>query len=567
MFREKTRVQTDHRVTTGQTSRRHRKEKSREFLWWFGWGPLILMAMNLSRWRDHKLAPILTVTLLTFVVFAPTLFFDFSSYDDGGHIQENPMVMNLDFAAMWKTPYFGMYIPVTYTIWGLTKVLTENASAFHALNVFFHVANAALVFWLFMQWGFRKWVSVSAALLFSLHPVQVESVAWISSFRDVLSAFWGLLFLNLVFRIKENWKTVMLFPLLILSILSKPSGVVFAFVPAVYWFWQSHRLSKQQFFSTALWSSIALSLAMLAKSIQPAESLVQNPNFLERLAIMSRSLAFYSWKLLDMSDLSPDYGLSISALEQNWAKNGFPYFQIFAVVIVLGVAAYFFLRKNPIAFGIALAVLLVSPYLGIIPFNFQNTSIVADRYMYLAVIGICFSLAVFEPRQHNKVTSVVNVVIWAIVIFMTMKQVHVWKNDKSLYSEMLAANPNSYMANNGLGNVALHANDLPLALSHFEKAVTINPGYYYARYNLARAYELAGDPGASQQQYIQTINSQPGYVPAYFGLAALMFNQRRYAEAHETAIRGLAIAPSYSALLALKAQIEEQLKSERKSDR
>ena len=268
----------------------------------------------------------------TALVFSPALFADFIRLDDYSHIFENPHLQRMSIsglAGLWTRSYFNLYIPITYSCWwavtmmgSLLGPLRQNPWLFHALNLAIHLANSALVFYLLrtlLSLGAQKTatqddpgrgkVALIAALVFALHPVQVETVAWISELKGVLSTMFGLLGLLWYYRCRGA-KRALTAAFFVAAMLAKPSAVVF---PGIVLLVNRILLGmslRESAVAPALYSLLLLPLLLVTKYLQPDTTLDFIPTASQRLAVAADALAFYFNKVLIPFPLAVDYGRS-----------------------------------------------------------------------------------------------------------------------------------------------------------------------------------------------------------------------------------------------------------------
>jgi tetratricopeptide (TPR) repeat protein len=535
------------------------------------------------------------------LVFASTLRFEFVNFDDYDHLHKNPSVVDFNLERLpkiWTEPHFGLYIPVTYTLWGLefrfAKWLADldedplslpSPFIFHGTNVLFHTFNALLVYWLLLQLSLGISAAVIGALIFALHPVQVESVAWISSFRDLLAAFWGLLFLNFTLKTfrdpsaltkgPRTMEGLSLTVLLILAILSKPTAVIFTvFAPLLLYLqeWRPQRrglgIVNMWFF---LWLCLTCTFTAIAKQIQYDANVDLNPQLWERILLSFHSLTFYARSILWPSQLSPDYGLNPAYLLNMWHATGWPIFTTALSAVLVSAVSGLAWRRHPWAMGLLLAILGLAPYLGLLSFNFQNVSLVADRYLYLPMIGMsfCFASLPLIPRKKPlgplKLSSIS--ILLVMLAIASYQQCAYWRTNEVLYKRMTQLNARSFYGYSGLGGIALLKGENTLAIDLLRKAVELRSSYPPARYNLARALETQGKYLEALQNYVQVINIDPSFIEAYRDLANLLLLQGRLTEAKETVEHALQRDPSSVDLHSLKEEIMNANQKARTNDK
>ncbi len=426
--------------------------------------------------------------------FAVTAGFEFVSYDDLKHLPENPaMRLPLGHALVqiWSEPYFEMYIPLSYTFWRVLYAISSTSGIFHVASVLLHGLNACLVL-LWLELVSRKSGEtvesrtplLLGALVFALHPLQVESVAWISEFRGLLSASFvlGAMILHLKSKGTSRWGWIALF---IMAMLSKPSAVVLPLVILFQdWFVLEKRSVKDLARSWPAWI-VALCFAVVANSIQGVNvDLV--PDLAGRARIVAESVSFYAEKLFWPAGLIPVYLRSATATLKaplTWESIVIP--------CVIALAILGTIRRMPlVSFGLLLWVAGLLPTLGLTTFILQNTSIVADRYGYLAMVGVALVIAELvtaagkqSPNVARAVTVACAIVIAGLGLASAL-QTRIWRDNVSLYESMIDRRPDHHIAMASLGAHYLEAGDYKRAGDLLEQSIKLSPEHYVAHYTL-----------------------------------------------------------------------------------
>jgi len=424
-----------------------------------------VQAARIPTWAWGALA-----CMVTLIVFLPALRFPFFPFwDDDIHVHSNPHIAKLGWASLavfWSGPWQQLYIPLTYSVWAGLAVLSRwwdglpiatgalNAAWFHGANVVVHGISTALAFVLlrriaekFAPQASGNRVAVAAALgtlLFALHPLQVEPIAWVSGFRDVLGGCLGLAALVVLFGDQRDplirWPGATL--LFVASLAAKPGGVALPFVAAILAAmpvgWKIPRMIRE----LGPWLIIGAAWIVLTSQAQWAAAMAAGlvPAWMRPL-VAADALAFYSSKVLWPAGLCSDYGRSPNAAREAgwlwWTWMG-PLAGVTALMVVKRLRIYL------VPAGVFAAALL--PMLGLIPFNFQIVSTVADRYVYLAMLGPAMALAMFTARSSRA--WIIAAAVLPVVIFaaLTMNRLPLWSEDIRLFADTLRVNPTSWKA-------------------------------------------------------------------------------------------------------------------------
>ena len=412
----------------------------------------------------------LMVAIFTLILFLPAVRFPFFPFwDDDIHVHANPHLANLTWEsirAFWSGPWQQLYIPLTYSVWAGLAALSRwtdglpvgtgalEAAWFHGANIAVHTTSAVLAFVLlrrltrkFATSADERRINLAAALgaaFFALHPLQVEPVAWISGLRDVLGGCLGLAALAVLFggerpSVPRVLGASLLF---IASLAAKPAGValpVVAGVLAVLPFrWTPRRIL------TVLgpWLLIgALWVVVTSRAQWAAELAVGLVPVWMRPLVAADALAFYLLKTLVPVGLAADYGRSPdNALAAGWLWWMWLGPALLSTVLI----AVKSLRLYLVPWLVFVAALL--PTLGLVPFNFQLVSTVADRYAYFALLGPALAVAMIVARHAQRRVAVL-AALWVVALATwSAVRLPLWSEDLKLFAATLATNPASWKA-------------------------------------------------------------------------------------------------------------------------
>ncbi len=523
----------------------------------------------------HWLLPPLGV-LLTVLAFLPVLLNDFVNWDDYETLLDNPHYRGLGWTQlswMFTTFYMGHYQPLSWVTFGLDYLLWEmEPLGYHLTNLLLHAANAVVFYFVALRLlplglsgpavpgdpslpvaaGF-------AALLFALHPLRVESVAWATERRDVLS---GLFFLWTILcylrattattaeRTRMGWMTGALI-IYTLSLLSKASGVTLPVVLLVLDVYLLRRLGggKGKWFGSEAqrvwWEKVPFLLlavtfgivALLAQREVGALKPVEQYALASRLAQALYGIAFYLWKTVIPLWLSPLYEVPIHFNPSDW-----PY--IVSGLVVLAVSVGLFVVRHRWPAGLAVwgcYLVILAPVLGVAQ---SGAQFVADRYSYLSCLGwaILGGAGLLHGWQFWRsghmgqqtfllATGLAAAVVLALGI-LTWKQVQVWHDSERLWRHALAVTQESSSAHNNLANVLVReGKKLEEAIEHYRKTLEINPAYAKAHYNLGQVLAMKGEIEEAIEQYGQALQIDPTIAEAHNTLGNLLANRGMLEEA------------------------------------
>ena len=418
---------------------------------------------------------------------------------------------------MWSTFHLGHYVPLSwmslgadYLVWGM------NPAGYHATSLALHVANATMLYFIARrifqaaldtpptaagEVGARsvatrafppEFAAAATALLFAVHPLRVESVAWVTERRDVLS---GLFYLGAVLSWlrycdgsarNRRWYAIALMSA-VCAVLSKATAVtlpavlaVLAFYPLRHTAWRDGWWSESRkalYRELAPFALISASIAALAfVALQHVEQLPVAGKF----AVSGYSIAFYLLKTIVPSGLAPLYAmpLHVDPFAARYLASG-------AVVAAICVLAWISRRRAPGFAAAWLVFLLVAlPLVGV---HQNGPQIAADRYTYNATIALALlaaSTLFLVPRQRAVPAVALTSLVIAALMVGTWRQTLIWRDSRSLWTQVLSVEPDSYIAHNNWATALMQSDQLDSAAAHYEAALTISPGYVEAEDNL-----------------------------------------------------------------------------------
>jgi len=462
------------------------------------------------------------IVLATAAAFSPVVECGFVNYDDDKHILANPRfnppALKSTLAYWTDRGFFGLYIPVTYTAWTVVAQIARRGDAFspavfHGANLLVHACNAILVYFILRRLvRSAPWPAMLGALLFALHPLQVEPVAWVSGFRDVfggLLALWAILryldFLDASEPVARRIAYFIAALVFALALLSKPTAVVVPLILVVIATLIRRRPSRASIVPLAPLVVMSLLAVAWARFAQPSILLSNPVDLVARPLVAADSVSFYLNKLVWPTKLIPDYG-----------RHGFAGFLVFAPAAIL--VTLILLRRRAslllASYLILLAALL--PVLGLVPFDFQEISNVADRYMYLPMFGAALALAAVVSRFDG--IAMRTVVCAVLIAFGTLSfhQTKIWRNTQTLFARTLEVNPRSWLACNNLG---AEAADPAAAEQLLRRSVALKPDYAEARINLGAVLAEQGQLAEAIEQFEIAIRLRPDLPEAQANLA------------------------------------------------
>lgn len=473
--------------------------------------------------------------IITVLVYAKVVGFDFlTSWDDFDYITDNAdvQVLNLENIGKYFTKFYaGNYQPLTLLLYAVQYFFGNGSAAvFHAVNISIHIVNSYLVFVLIRKLlPHNNFVALITAVFFAIHPMHVESVAWISEFKDVLYSFFFLtaliLYVNFL-RLKQTKLLYSIFLLFILSCLSKSAAVVFPVVLILLDYYTERKITIQVLLEKTPFFLISLIFGIVAFYSQKGaiRELAPVMTFAEHITVISYSFCSYIFKIILPFNLSAYY---LYPSEIGHAALPVYYYISIPLVAGLFIGIIYSIRRNKyLIFGFLFFLINIILVLQIIP---VGGAAMADRYSYIPSIGVFFVIAMAisnllssDKFKHYRkwILSMVGIVFFTFAI-LAHKRTYVWVNDETLFTDVIDKNPDCYVAYSIRGLCKNVAGDYQGAISDESKAIELNPQYLKA-YNMRAAVRYAiSDFRGALLDYEYVLKNGPKDVDAYSNCGAL----------------------------------------------
>lgn len=487
---------------------------------------------NISPDRQ-KLLVYLILTVVTFAVYWQVNAYDFINFDDNLYISENNYIqsgvtpdgfqwaLTTKISGLWN-PLVWLSFMFDYQLFGL------NAGGYHLTNLFLHILSSLLLFWLFHRMTGALWRSAFVAGLFALHPLHVESVAWISERKDVLSAFFWMLTLCFYVYYTEKPAMKRYLPVLfsfILALMSKPMVVTLPVVMILLDYWPLKRFeSHQGKTNVMLWQvkeklPLFLLSAMLVIFTLYAPDNYHMPDkpdltylpLIPRLANAPVAFVTYLLKTFWPCHLAIFYPFTEHI--PWWQILGSIFFIIAITAFVMVVAKRLpWLLVGWLWFAITIALVI-----GIIQISAFTPYAMADRYHYLPSIGLAVMMAwgippLLKSDAQKKILFLLATVFMILMAGLTWKQCGYWKNNFTLYNHTLKITDDNNIIHNNLGAAFLDAGKFHESIYHFNKAIQITPTYIDALLNRGNAYNKLAQYALALQDFTEVIRMKPYHV-------------------------------------------------------
>jgi tetratricopeptide (TPR) repeat protein len=515
------------------------------------------------------------IACFTVIAFLPALQNQFVNWDDDQNFLNNYHYRGLGWSQlrwMWTT-FQGHWIPLTWMTFGLDYLLWGmNPFGYHLTSLLLHAANAVVFYLVALRIlglalpdpGGRGPAGLAlsagcAALLFALHPLRVESVAWATERRDVLSGLFYLLAILVYLWACERgergrgwyWAVVGLFACALLSKSMAVSLPVVLLILDVYplrrlggargWWGAPARRVYLEKIPFVLLAGGASAIAFLAQVQVQSMAPLDQLSMLGRMAISAHNLSFYLWKMVAPMNLSPLYELGPV---NPWAT---PFLLSYGVGLALTALALACRRRVPGLPATWLAyVIILLPVLGI----FQSgPQIAADRYTYLAGLGWAILagaglLSCWRLRPFLFTGLAASIILGLGAL--TWNQAQVWRDSETLWTHAVAMDANSSTAHNNLGAELANRGSLAEAIERHRRALEIRPDFAEAHMNWGVALARQGKPAEAIEHYREAVRINPDDAHAYRNWGLALALQGRLAEAIERYRRALEIRPDFA---------------------
>ena len=509
---------------------------------------------------QNRLQAVLIVILI-FVAYLPALRGDFI-WDDDSHLTRNHLITAPD--GLWRTWIITeapLYLPLTFTtFWLEHKLWGFNPLGYHIVNISFHAITVLLL------WRLLKYLKIPGAwwgaAAFGLHPIAVESVAWITELKNVQS---GLFFISAIicyFRFDEGkgskWYYLAL-ALFLAALLSKTSTIM---LPAVLLLcdWWRHRSWKWStviklapfFVFSALMAAVCIWYELHQVGARGPEWTL---SFAEKLAGAGWIIWFYIGKLI--------LPFKLTFIYPRWSIDPFNIASYFPIIAWLVILVILWRKRHswgrPALLGFGFFTINLFPVMGFFNIYGMRYSYVADHWQYLPSIGIIVlavsSLAygsehlnLFRAKLVGRLLmkSILALLVAALAI-LTWKQTHIYRDQEALWSDTVAKDPQSWIGHHNLGMVLLEQGKFEDAVRHFSRTARIKPSEASnAEVHIGVAFDGRGQPEKAIDRFTEALRLNPNNASAYSSLGIVLFRQGEIDRAIHHFKEALRVNPGYA---------------------
>jgi len=474
------------------------------------------------------------------IFWYPALLNGFTNWDDHVYLTDNPMIKDFSLqgiANIFTGFLMGNYHPLVPLSFMLEyKIAGMNPFIYHFNNVLIHLLNVYLVYYILKYFLQHTPAALMGAVFFGLHPLHVESVAWVTERKDVLYTFFFLMAtLQWLYFLNSGKSKNYMFALIlfVLSCLSKGMAVVWPlWIILLQYGWAQKdrylpvlRFIRENIQSWILPVIIAIGFGLLAIYAQKSGGAVRDESpflFPDNILVASHGILFYIYKTLLPFQLSAFYPYPEPARTFPW----YWYVSPFIILTITGYIMYLWSKGKPSAgiawFGYVGILLPVSQLLPV------GSAMAADRYFYLASLGVCLGLAYLWKQHEIKISRILQYSLFSVLILfwgiLTWHRTQVWKDTESLFVNVIKNYPNVPVAYNNIGNVYEHKKEYELAKNWYLQSLKYRADYSEGLMNMGVVYERLSRYDSALWYYHTLKEFHPGH-PKIHSVIANAYNK------------------------------------------
>jgi protein O-mannosyl-transferase len=493
------------------------------------------------------------VLVITFVVFSPALKNDFTNWDDDLYVTKNTLIKSTPFENInrFGNNVVGNFHPVTMFSLAMDYHFFQlNPFFFHLKNLLLHLINTLLVFFLVQKITRNNlFVSSLTALAFGIHPMHVESVAWVAERKDVLYTFFFLTGLLLYYRYLSQKKIIWLLAAsfsFVLSVLSKSAGVVFPVVLLLIDFYEGRKFNIRTVAEKIPLLLISLWIGIIAVKTQSQSNAIGDfefYNLLERMQMAAFGFLTYLVKFI--------VPFKLSSFHPFPAKSQLPVAYTLSLIIAILLIIYLLLRGRKqkwLLFGAGFYFITVAL---VLQFFTVGNAIIAERYTYVPYIGIgIIWFMLIDRALHLQYFRNSKNLIYAILglqlLFFagtTWSRTKVWKNSESLWTDVIKKYPNESGAYSNRGHYFRSNNDYVRAIGDYNKAIELDKNNYRAISNRGKAYFDLGKTEQALADMNRTLEIKPNFAEGLSNRGAALASNGNFQSALTDLNKAIDIEP------------------------
>ncbi len=507
----------------------------------------------------------LLILLAGLLVYAPVFHADWL-WDDDQEITASAILPDPGaLPKIWSGAEGADYFPLKTTVqWVLYRFFGTDRTGWHMTNIVLHLVNTLLIWRLLRRLGIRQgWIG---GLLFAIHPILVESVAWASELKNTLSLPFLLLsmlaYLN--FDERRKYSQLVISVLLFLaSILCKTSAVMYPFVIVLYGWWRSVAVSDRLWDPSKSWSEQPLARAVVASipfflislifgwltiHFQHGRAIgtetIPVGGMISRTATAGMSVWFYLYKCILPFNLLPIY--------PRWEVDPPKVWQLFTWIALAGLLIWLWMKRKTwgrhALFGVGFFIITVFPVLGFVKMSYMRITWAADHFLYLPILGLIGLAAAvadrfYDPVKPRKWVIVAGLAVFVILTFESHRYAGIFYNEEKMWTYTIKRNPNAWQAHSRLGKVMIDTGRDDAAFYHIGESVRLRPDLAETHNNYGAMLEKKGDIEGATRELRAAVRIAPDINIYRINLGSLLVRTGKYEEGRDVYNELLKIDP------------------------
>lgn len=501
---------------------------------------------------QNRIVPILVLFLLIFIAYIPCLKGDFL-WDDNMFLTDNHLIKSQNgLRDFWFSAKAPDYFPLTSSmLWFEWRLWGENPDGYRIINILLHAVSAILI-WLILK-ELRIPGAWFCALFFGLHPVHVESVAWITQRKNALAMVFYLL--TILFFIRSQKTPDKRFYILslfffLLSLFSKTAVVMTPFILLGCIFWLRRKILSRDIVKLIPFFILSIILGLVTAWFQHNRSIgadiIRTDGFASRFSIAGSAVWFYIFKTV--------FPFNLSFIYPRWEIPSVSPLSFLPGIIILVLMILFIVKRKswgaPFLFALGYFLITLFPVLGFVNIYYMRFSLVADHWQYFSNIGIIALIVggiawLVNKNGHlfRSISVIAGILLVCLLFILTFKRNYIFKDPETLWKDNIKRHPSAWLSYKGLADTFRIRGKSGEAIEQARKAVQIKPDYAAAYNLLGTLYSESGDIDKAGENYLLAIKYNPGDFMAHNNLGSVYYTLGRWAEAEEYYTKALELNP------------------------
>jgi tetratricopeptide (TPR) repeat protein len=496
----------------------------------------------------------LLIVLVCLVVYIPAFRGGFV-WDDDTTLTKNLIIQDNSLYQSWFTAKQSNYWPITWTSYWLEhKLWGLNPAGYHITNILIHTACTLLIWRILIQLNIPG--AFAAALIFAVHPVNVESVAWIAQRKTILAMLFFLLSLLFYLRFDQTGQRIfyaLSAALFIPAMLSKGSVVALPVVLLLCVWWLHRTITKRDIIRSIPFFVVSAVMSVVEIWFQYnraiGEDVVRSDSFLSRLAGAGWAVWFYLYKAIlpiHLTFIYPRWKIDPA----NWVS-----YVPGLLLVILPALSWRYRRSwgRAVFFAAGYYIVMLFPVLGFFNIYFMRYSFVADHYQYVSIISVIAFIVAAVYRfagqfglSRKAVLPAAFIIVSTVMGILAWRQGHIYRNIETLWRDTITKDPNSWMAHYNLGVTLKEQGKLDEAISHYQRALLTKPDFIEAYDNLAVALAQQNRLDEAIACCLQALRIKPDSSGAYCNLGIILGKYGRLDDAVGHFRQALKLKPDYA---------------------